>query len=432
MAAAIATALEGEGLDCVTYTEGEEALRKLGEAAPDVLVTDRRMPGMDGLSLMREALRRNPRLPVILVTAFADVPSAVTALKEGAFDYLAKPFDNDELRATVRRALERTRLLRENELLRAELRSRHDAEIVGESEAMRAALELTDRAAVSTATVLIEGESGTGKELVARRLHYRSERAAGPFVAVNCKAFADSVLESELFGHEKSAFTGAQSAHAGCFERADGGTLFLDEIGETSVAFQAKLLRVLQESEVLRVGGSEPRKVDVRIFAATNRDLRAEIAEDRFREDLYFRLGVIPIRLPPLRERREDVPALARHFLASHRSSERPALRLTPEAEERLTRHDWPGNVRELANAIERAVVLTPGDELDADAILLEQRAATAPADDATLQEHLDDAARERIRRAVDRHGSRRSDAARELGIDRTTLFRWMKRLGLQ
>ena len=434
MAEAMAAALERSGYECEAFAAGEAAFSAFRERGADVVVTDWRMPGLDGLALLRQVRAARPGTPVILVTAYGDVPSAVQAMREGAFDYVTKPFDNDELRGLVARALELVHLREENRRLRDELLARVGAEAVAESEAMKAVLDLVERAAPSRAPVLVQGESGTGKEVVARRLHLGSERAAGPFVAVNCKAFADSVLESELFGHEKGAFTGAVAAHAGCFERADGGTLLLDEIGEVSPSFQAKLLRVLQEGEVQRVGAARPRRVDVRVVAATNRDLRTEIAEGRFREDLYFRLNVIPVAIPPLRERPADVLPLARHFLARHARESGRLLRLGPEAEERLLAHDWPGNVRELMNAIERAAVLARSEEVLPEDLLLEPRPGPVPGEAGradTLQAALDHAAAERIRLALAATGGRRAEAAAVLGVDRTTLFRWMKRLGL-
>src|SRR5881409_1511624 len=382
-------------------------------------MTDWKMPHMDGIELLRRLHARRPGLPVILVTAHGTVPSAVAAMREGAFDYVTKPFDNDELRATVGRALELTRLERENRWLRQEVASRYAPEaVVAESSGSRA-------------TVLIQGESGTGKELVARLLHYWSDRVGRPFVAVNVKAFAEGVLESELFGHEKGAFTGAIAARAGCFERAHGGTLFLDEIAEIAPDLQVKLLRALQEGEVLRVGGGEAHAVDARVVAATNRVLRDEIAAGRFREDLYFRLNVIPIQLLPLRARREDIVPLAHHFLAHHAAEAGRRLALSPEAEEVLAAHGWPGNVRELENAVERAVVLARGDTIASEDLLLEERAGAAPAADGTLQDVLDRAAAARIRAALDGAGGQRAEAARALGIDRTTLYRMMRRLGL-
>jgi DNA-binding NtrC family response regulator len=434
MAGVVAMALARAGYECETCASGAAALAALEARGADVVVTDWKMPEMDGIELLRQLRGRRPAVPVILLTAFASVPSAVAAMREGAFDYVTKPFDNDELRALVARALELTRLERENRYLRQEVASRYAPDAtVAESPRSKELLDLVRRVAPSRSTVLIQGESGTGKELVARLLHYWSDRVGRPFVAVNCKAFAEGVLESELFGHEKGAFTGASMARAGCFERASGGTLFLDEIGETSPDFQAKLLRVLQDGEVLRVGGAQPRSVDVRVVAATNRALRDEVAAGRFREDLFFRLNVIPVSIPPLRERREDVLPLAHHFLARFTSESGRRLQFAPEAEQALLAHPWPGNVRELENAVERAVVLARAERITPEDLLLEQSTGGAPAAplDGTLQECLDRAAAARVRAALDAAKGQRADAARALGIERTTLYRMMKRLGL-
>ena len=436
----LAMVLRREGYDVLGFTDPLAALAALESRDFDLLVTDLKMPGVDGLEVLRRARKSSPELPVILITAHATVPTAVAALREGAFDYVQKPFDNEELRALVKRALEVTRLARENRYLRAELRTRYSLDaVVAESPRLREALELARRAAASRSTVLVTGESGTGKELVARAVHYHSERVGGAFVAVNCKALAPGVLESELFGHERGAFTGAERAKPGLFERADGGTLFLDEIGEVESGFQTKLLRVLQERRTQRVGGSEEKPIDVRIVAATNRDLRAEIAAGRFREDLYFRLAVIPIHLPPLRERREDVLPLAVHFLARwNRELGRSVAGWTPEVERWLLAHDWPGNVRELENAIERGVVLARGDRIGFDDLLVDEpgeepRPGASPdaTGGASLQEFLDAAAAERIRRVLEQTGGKRVEAARRLGIDRATLYRLMRRYGI-
>jgi DNA-binding NtrC family response regulator len=439
MASVIAMALGRAGYECETCTSGEAALAAVDARGADVVVTDWRMPGMDGIELLRRLHAKRPGLPVILITAHGSVPSAVAAMREGAFDYITKPFDNDELRALVGRALDLTRLERENRYLRQEVASRYAPDaMVAESARSRELLELVRRIAASKATVLIQGESGTGKELVARLLHYWSDRVGQPFVAVNCKAFAEGVLESELFGHEKGAFTGAATARAGCFERAQGGTLFLDEIGEVSLDFQAKLLRVLQEGEVLRVGGTQPRRIDVRVVAATNRVLREEVQAGRFRDDLFFRLNVIPMQLAPLRERREDVLPLAAHFLARHAAGGGRRLVLSPEAERAIAEHPWPGNVRELENVVERAVVLARGETIQPEDLLLEQTlgvvaSARAPVEtEGTLQESLDRAAAARIRAALDAAHGQRAEAAKALGIERTTLYRMMKRLGLE
>jgi DNA-binding NtrC family response regulator len=457
LAASLRTALERSGFECECAGNGVEALLALETRRADVVVSDRRMPEMDGLELLREVKARYGELPFVMMTAYADVPSAVEAMRAGAFDYVAKPFDNDEIRAQVARAVELVRLKRENAWLRQEMPAAYTPEsMIAESAASRDLLELVRRVARASSSVLVQGESGTGKEFVARLLHYWSDRVGAPFVAVNCAALAPGVLESELFGHERGAFTGAVQARAGCFERAHGGTLFLDEIGEISGDFQAKLLRVLQDGEVLRVGSTKTRHVDVRVVAATNRNLRDAIAAGRFREDLYFRLNVIPITIEPLRARRDDILPLARFFLARH--AERP-LALSAEVEALLQhRHDWPGNVRELENAIERAVILARGETLEPEDLLLESAvrkadaaggservndgaAAAAPGGqpkaasagaDSTLQDAVDRATEERVRGALRETSGRRAEAARLLGIERTTLYRLMKRFGVE
>jgi DNA-binding NtrC family response regulator len=433
MAAVIADALGRAGWECERCGDADTALAALERRLADVVVTYWKLPGMDGLELMRRIHARWRGLPVVMVTAYGNVPSAVAAMRDGAFDYVIKPFDNDELRACVARALDLRRLERENRWLRQEVSSRYAPEaVIAESARSRELLALVRRVAASKATVLVQGESGTGKELVARLLHYWSDRVGHPVVAVNCKAFAEGVLESELFGHEKGAFTGAATVRAGCFERASTGTLFLDEIGEVSSDFQAKLLRVLQDGEVLRVGGTEPRSVDVRIVAASNRVLRDEVAAGTFREDLFYRLNVIPIQLAPLRDRPEDVLPLARHFLARHGAEAARALAFSPAAEAALAAHAWPGNVRELENAVERGVVLARGDTVEAEDLLLHESAGPgAPSAEGTLQDAMDGAAAARIRSALEAAGDNRAEAARALGIDRTTLYRLMKRLGV-
>jgi DNA-binding NtrC family response regulator len=423
------------GYEVEGFSAPESALAALGARRFDLLLTDLKLPGLDGLGVI-ECLRKvDADLPVVVMTAHATVATAVAALKLGAFDYVEKPFDNDALLAVVARALDHSRLSRENRYLRAELASRHgSAAIVAESPAMLRVLDLVRRAARSEATVLVTGESGTGKELIARAVHVQSDRVGGPFVAVNCKALAPGVLESELFGHERGAFTGAERARAGLFERAEGGTLFLDEIGETSPDFQAKLLRVLQEKRVTRVGGSEERALDFRVVAATNRDLKREVEAGTFREDLYFRLAVIPIQLPPLRERPEDVLALARHFFVRAVADRKPPLEgWSPEVEGFLRRHAWPGNARELENTIERGVALARGAHIElADLLLETEPAAGAPnGAEPALADWLDQRAAERIREVLTASGKSRAEAARRLGVDRTTLWRWMQRLGI-
>ena len=433
----LAMVLRREGYDVVTQVSSPAALEAL-EAEPfDLLITDLKMPDVDGLGVLQYVRKACPELPVILITAHATVDTAIAAIRAGAFDYVEKPFDNDELKMLVQRALDVTRLSRENRYLRAEVRSRYALDaVVAESAAMQKVLDFVRRAARSPSTVLVTGESGTGKELVARAVHYHSDRVGKPFVAVNCKAFAEGVLESELFGHEKGAFTGADRAKSGLFERADGGTLFLDEIGEISGDFQAKLLRVLQEKTVQRVGGTSERSVDVRLVAATNRDLQAEVKADRFREDLYFRLAVIPIHIPPLRERQDDILPLARHFLEKWNTEcNRSVHGWTPEVERYLATHSWPGNVRELENAIERGVVLAEGDLIIPDDLLISESPSgsastqhTQPDTESSLQSFLDHAAAERIQTVLKEVNGARTEAARRLGIDRTTLYRLMRK----
>jgi len=436
--------LRRDGYEVEGFGAGEQALAAIAERRFDLLLTDLKMPGLDGIAVLERLREVDPELPVIVLTAHATIETAVRAVQLGAYDYVEKPFDNAALKALAARALERSRLLRENRVLRAELQQRDGATaIVAESDAMRNVLDVMRRAARSDATVLVSGESGTGKELVARAVHAHSTRVAGPFVAVNCQALAPGLLESELFGHEKGAFTGAERERPGVFERADGGTLFLDEVGEIPEDAQAKLLRVLQERTVVRVGGEKERSVDFRVVAATNRDLRQEVAEGRFREDLYFRLAVIPIHLPPLRERPDDILPLARHFFAGAAAQRRPPIQgWSDEVEAHLRAHPWPGNARELENAIERGVALARGDRIELEDLVLAGLADDAASGAVGTAEAVPDGAGEDLRATLDRvageriraeleAGGGRGEAARRLGIDRTTLYRWVRRLGL-
>ena len=420
-----------------TFTDGRDALAALKETPVDLVITDLSMPVMDGLTLLKEVKQHDRDIPVILITAHATVKSAITAMKEGAFDYIIKPFENEDLKNIVGNALALSRLSKENRYLREELKTRYLIDgMIGESPEMQVIFELIRRVAASKATVLITGDSGTGKELVARAIHFNSPRVGNPFVAVNCKAFTETLLESEMFGYEKGAFTGATAQKKGRFELADTGTIFLDEIGEISEAFQAKLLRVLQLGEFERVGGTSTLKVDLRFLAATNRDLPAEVAAGRFREDLFFRLNVIPIRIPPLRDRRRDIMPLAYHFLAKHRKEmEKPVKDFSNEVKDFFSTYDWPGNVRELENSVERGVVLARSEYLHLDDLLLSGGgAAGAPASGAagkTLEEFLDDAAAGYIRRVVEDCGGTRVRAAEVLGINRATLYRLMKKYAI-
>jgi two-component system response regulator AtoC len=430
----IGEVLEGEGLKVTLAEDGEAAARLLGRQSFHLLLTDLRMPGLDGMALVRLARAEAPEMEVVVLTAHGTVPSAVEAMRLGAFDYLAKPLSGpDELRLVVARALERGRLKAE--------RQRHlgteGPALVAQDPAMVAVLAQVRKVAPTDATVLLYGESGTGKEVVARSLHRLSRRADGPFVAVNCAALAESLLESELFGHEKGAFTGAATARRGRFELAEGGTLFLDEIAELRAPLQAKLLRVLQERRFERVGGVRTVEVDLRLVAATNRDLPAEIAAGRFRDDLYHRLAVFPVRLPPLRERPGDVLPLTTALLARVGARlGRPGLVLGPGCAAALTAYRWPGNVRELENVLERAAILAPGLELQLADLALgpatpgaaAAEAAAPPPFDGTLR----DLEREAIRRALAECGGHRKRAAARLGIGLRTLYDKLKEYQLE
>ena len=359
-------ALEAEGHVVVEARDQGEAVRALKQSPPALVLSDLRLPDGDGFGVLRAAKESDPDLPVIVMTAYGSIQDAVAAMKQGALDFLAKPVEPDHLRLLVDRALRQRRLLAENLLLKEELAERRGMPvIIGESAALRQVSTALQRAAGADTTVLLEGESGTGKELFARALHALSGRVDGPFVAINCAAIPEHLLESELFGYEKGAFTSADSRKIGKFELAHQGTFFLDEIGELSLALQAKVLRALEQKTFERVGGTAPIRVNVRLVAATNRNLRAAVASRRFREDLFFRLSVFPTTVPPLRDRPDDIPVLARHFIARYcREMKKPILELSLEAEEATRRYAWPGNVRELQNAVERAVILAEGTVL--------------------------------------------------------------------
>ena len=415
---------------------GQRALEWLETHSADVVLSDLRMPGMDGLTLLSRLLGRDPKPVLILLTAYGNIETAVEAMKRGAYDFLAKPVDLDRLDLLLRRALAERRLGDENRRLKAQLDSKHGFEnIIGTSPAMREVFETIRQAAPTRATVLIQGESGTGKELVARALHQCSPRREGPFVPVHCAALAPTLLESELFGHEKGAFTGAVERRRGRFEMADGGTLFLDEIGEIDAALQVKILRVLEERKFERVGGTETLSVDVRLIAATNRDLRKKVAEGTFREDLFYRLYVVNLTLPPLRERDGDVVLLAQHYLKALAAENGKKTRsITPEAMDALAAYSWPGNVRELRNVIERMVVLGTGERLDVRDLPAAVREAGAgpAAGSAQAGRVLRDAERQLIEDALRRHKGNRTKAAQELGISRRTLHRKLNEFGLR
>ncbi|MGV8081557.1 MAG: sigma-54-dependent transcriptional regulator [Syntrophales bacterium] len=435
------TLLGGWGYTVTEADDGAAAVAGVREGPFDLVLMDIRMIKVSGIEALTEIKAFNPAIPVILMTAYASVETAVEALKKGAYDYLTKPLDFDELKMTIRRAMEHLRLAEENRLLRQNLKSQYDGmNLLGHSAAMTRLLDTVAQIAPTEATVLVTGESGTGKELIAGAIHYSSFRKDGPFVKINCAALTESLLESELFGHEKGAFTGADRRKEGKFRQADGGTLFLDEVSEMSLGMQVKLLRVLQEREITRVGGGDVLKVDVRIIAATNRDLRQEISQGRFRDDLYYRLNVVNLAVPPLRERREDIPLLAQHFLSRFAEKNRKAIKgFTPRAMDGLLRYAWPGNVRELMNAIERGVVLARSEWLGEEDMALTFHGGVAPASAAPPEEpglvvegtSLDELERAAILKTLEDTGGNKSEAARRLGITRRTLHKKLKQYGL-
>ncbi len=424
-----------------TAADVDEALRRIEASPPDLILLDLVMPGRNGLELLAELREAGRAIPTVVLTATRTVATAVEAMKLGAADYLTKPFDVEALRIRVRKTLEHRALVDEVARLREEVQERNRlGPLLGRSDAMREVFRTLERVAPTPVTVLIAGESGTGKELAARAIHDLSPRSGGPFVAVNCAALPDTLIESELFGHERGAFTDARERRIGRFEAASGGTLFLDEVGELPAPVQAKLLRALQERVIERLGGTSPIPVDVRVVAATHRDLPAEVAAGRFREDLYYRIHVFRIDLPPLRERREDIRLLARHFLARAREQMgRGPTEFTPEALAALERHPWPGNVRELANAIEAGMVMAEGERFRAedlpaavtasgrvDAIRDELRAGRLGYEEALRRFETDI-----LREALERNGWNQTRTAEQLGITRRLLKLKMDRLGL-
>ena len=428
--------LKSEG-DVTIAGDVEAALREISLATPDIILLDLVMPGRSGLDLLAELGERGVRAPVIVLTATNTVNAAVEAMKRGAADFVTKPFELDALRLKVRDKLEKRELEEEVERLRDEVEDRQQlGRMVGRSDVMREIFRTVERIAKAEATVLVTGESGTGKELVARAIHEHSPRAKGPFVAVNCGAIPSELIESELFGHEKGAFTGATDRRTGRFEAADGGTLFLDEIGELDAAVQVKLLRVLQERTFERVGSSRPMSVDVRIVTATNRDLNEEVAEGRFREDLYYRVAVVPVALPPLRERREDVRLLAQTFLARLG----PGKQLTPAAIGSLEGYSWPGNVRELENAIEYGLALCESDTIDqADLPISISRSGQAEAlreqwrqGERSFEETVTRFETDILREALESHHWNQTQTANALGITRRVLKLKMDKLGIE
>ena len=424
------TLLEDEGYEVFTSDSAESALQILPENAIDVTVTDIKMAGLDGLGLLDRIKAIDEHALVIVMTAFSSVDSAVAALRKGAYDYITKPFVNEDLLHTVRNAIRNRELFAENRALRREL-NRHinRSDIIGASEAMGEILNLVQKVADTNAAVLIQGESGTGKELIARSIHFNSSRSAKPFLAINCGALPESLLESELFGHTKGAFTGAAGDKKGLFRSADGGTIFLDEIGEMPPPLQVRLLRALQEHEVTPVGSSTPVKFDARVIAATNRDLEKEVESGTFREDLYYRLNVIEMTLPPLRERRQDIPSLVRHFLG-HSAEKQSTVEkpITDEAMSALRNYDWPGNVRELENAVERAFILS-GDEITIDDLPPKIRRSVGTGEWSNNgRPSLEEVERRYVLETLESTGHDKVEAAKILGIDLSTLYRKLKR----
>jgi two-component system, NtrC family, response regulator HydG len=427
--------LEAEGYAPIGVGRGAEAITRLRTEEFDTVLTDLRMPDVDGLEVLRAAHEVARGMPVILVTAFGTIETAIQAIREGAFDYVTKPFAMEEISLLVGRALEDRRLRAENLTLRRELEGRYRFEnLLGRSPGMQAVFALIRQAAPGDANVLIIGESGTGKELVAKAIHYNSPRADRPFVPINCAAVPASLLESELFGHVKGAFTGALRSRRGLLREAEGGTLLLDEIGDMAPELQAKLLRVIEDRFVRPVGSDESVPVDLRLVAATNKDLAARIHEGTFREDLYYRLAVIPIQLPPLRDRREDIPLLADHFLRrAGTAAAREIQGFTPEAMAALLRHPWPGNVRELENVVERAVTLMAGDQVSPEALLLDASPAPAPGAllaQAARRPTIEELTAEYVALVLREVGGDKAKAADILGISKRTLYRWEKQLG--
>jgi DNA-binding NtrC family response regulator len=431
--------LRGEGFEVTTTQNGRDAVERLGQLRPDVVLTDIRMPAISGLDVLAAVRKQDVETPVILMTAQASLQTAMKAVNEGAFYYLQKPFGNDELITLCRRAAETRRLSTENTQLKKEIRKRdtgtREPRPIGKDRGFLEVVKLAETVSPTDSTVLITGESGTGKEVLARYIHRLSDREGGPFVSVNCGALPENLLESELFGHVKGSFTGAVRDKDGLLVAARGGTFFLDEVAEMSPALQVKFLRALQEREVVPVGATEPVRIDVRIIAATNRDLDQEIRRGTFRSDLYYRLNVITMHLPPLRERMGDVPLLAEHFLRAFAEEQsEPVLTLSEAGMAALMRYDWPGNVRELVNALERAAILAEGDEIAPDALpasirepapapLISERPPTNPT--------LDLIERAYILWVLQAEGGNKARAAEVLGIDPSTLYRKLNRYGM-
>ncbi len=428
--------LRKEGFQVTAVNNGREALEKVKGETFDAVITDIKMPGMDGIQLLQGIKKHDPAVPVVIMTAYASQQSAIDAVNLGAFQYLIKNAKNDEIKLVVRNALEMRKVRSENLFLKRELKRGHEEKvIVGSSEEMVRVFKMVDRVADSEATIMIQGESGTGKELVAREIHYRSRRAQGPFVSINCGAIPRDLLESNLFGHVKGSFTGAVKDSPGLFQVAETGSFFLDEIGEMPHATQVKLLRALQEREIIPVGGTQAIKIDCRLVAATNADLEKEVAEGRFRADLFYRLNVIPIRLPALRQRREDIPLLVDHFLKRHAQNGAAAKAISKESMDVLMKYDWPGNVRELENVVERAVILDesgviePADLPEKVRFGIQQR-GTLVIDSPTMT--LEELEKEYILKVLHHTRWQKKRASEILGINASTLYRKLIGYGIE
>jgi len=430
--------LRKEGYQITAVSSGKKAVESVKNQRFDVVLSDIRMSGMDGIEVLKEIKKLDPTIPVVIMTAYASQKTAIEAVNQGAFHYLIKHAKNDEIKMVVRNALDMKRMRQENQLLKKQLRKTSDLKtIIGKSEEMQSIYNLVDKVAETDSTILIYGESGTGKELIARAIHFRSQRAAGPFVSINCGALPESLLESELFGHVKGSFTGAIKDKEGLFKVAQGGTFFLDEVGETSLTIQVKLLRVLQEREVIPVGGTNPIKVDVRLIAATNADLEKNIKQDRFRPDLYYRLNVIPVHLPPLRKRRDDIPLLVNHFLKKFNDNLTPEKQkgINKDAMEILINYDWPGNVRELENVVERAVILEDSKNISLVSLPDKFRRRETGSQHLITDKAevtLEELEREYLIKVLNDTNWQKKKASAILGINASTLYRKIQRYGLE
>ncbi|MEW6410254.1 MAG: sigma-54 dependent transcriptional regulator [Nitrospirota bacterium] len=417
--------------------DGQEGIEIMKKENPDLIITDLKMPKMDGIGVLRNVKEYNSGVPVILITAYATIETAVEAIKIGAYDYITKPFDPDAIEVTIKNALEHKRLLDENRYLREKLRAIQEREnIIGESEDMKEVFSLIEKVAPTDATVLIQGESGTGKELIAKAIHKNSLRADKTFLSINCSAFPETLLESELFGYEKGAFTGAVRSKEGLFETANRGTLFLDEIGEMPPSLQVKLLRVLQDGQILRVGGRKPFTVDVRIISATNKNLKKEVEAGNFREDLFYRINIFTINLPTLRERKEDIPLLLHYFVLKYNQKFSKSVEtVSPTLMKFLLNYHWPGNVRELENLVERGVLMSDGKQLDISTLPDELRDTSKiemPSYDAlTFREAKERFEKEYILLLLKKHEGRVSRAAREAGMPRPNFYEKLKKYNI-